>query len=136
MPLTNDTSKMVGTTLKTRALSTKLIPLKHKTWCIFIKISSNLKCQTTTRPLSSPNNHLTSPQSLDFLTHFLPCTIYSYVHSQSQNNRKIHTNFAQQTFKACGRKLPVTSQAGFCQTRSVKLLEIVKIKVSQGNLSY
>lgn len=28
IPLTSETSKMVGTTLKTRALSTKLIPLK------------------------------------------------------------------------------------------------------------
>ena len=28
MPVTNDTSKMVGTTLNTRALSTKFIPLK------------------------------------------------------------------------------------------------------------
>jgi hypothetical protein len=35
-------------------------------------------------------------------TYFLPsklCVTYSYVHSQSQNNRKIHVNFANQPFK-------------------------------------
>jgi hypothetical protein len=35
------------------------------------------------------------------LTHFLPsklCKTYSYVHSQSQNNRKIHVNFATLQF--------------------------------------
>jgi hypothetical protein len=36
--------------------------------------------------------------SLKLLTHFLPsklCTIYSYVHFQTQNNRKIQVNFAK-----------------------------------------
>jgi hypothetical protein len=72
---------------------------------------------------------------LDFdclLTHFLPsklCTTYSYVHSQTENNRKIHVNFANHTFKTCGRKLPVTSLADFCRKRSIKLLAIVKTKV-------
>jgi hypothetical protein len=52
------------------------------------------------------------------LTHFLPsklCTRYSYVHSQSQNKRKTNVNFAKHAFKICGRKLPVTSLADFCQ---------------------
>jgi hypothetical protein len=41
------------------------------------------------------------------LTHFLPSklwTTYSYVHSQSQNKRKIHVNFAKHMYKTCGRK--------------------------------
>jgi hypothetical protein len=45
------------------------------------------------------------------LTHFLPIklfTAYSYIHSQSQNNRKIHINFPKHMCKTCGRKLPLT----------------------------
>jgi hypothetical protein len=75
--------------------------------------------QQTTIKLLRPKYGFTQIFSTDLqlLTHFLPSkldTTYSYVHSQSPNNRKIHINFAKYTFKTCGRKSPVTILASFC----------------------
>jgi hypothetical protein len=50
--------------------------------------------------------------------------------SQSQNNRKIHINFAKHTFKSCGRKLyQLPPLPIFRQKRLVTLLAIVKTNV-------
>jgi hypothetical protein len=48
------------------------------------------------------------------------CTTYSY-DSVSKQQKKIHVNFAEHTFKTYCRKLPVTSLADFCQKRLVTL---------------
>jgi hypothetical protein len=82
---------------------------------------------------SMPVHHSDHTAKSHPLTHFLPsnlCTGYFCVHCLSQNNRKIHVNFAKHMFKTCSRKLPVTSLADFLSKEISKAVSNSKTQVS------